>query len=249
LTAILIFFFAHWFLSLFFHSFFLHRYGSHQMFTMSRGWEKFFFVMTFITQGSAFLEPRPYALMHRMHHAYSDTDRDPHSPGNFKNVVTMMLQTARTYRGITANKIVVDDQFQGNIPEWDSFMNIARKRIVGIVFGVIYIAYYYIFAPSPWFYLLLPIHFLMGPIQGAIVNWCGHKYGYVRYKNLGDNSRNTFPVDILLLGELYQNNHHKDPLNPNLAHRWYEFDPSYSIIWLMDKLGIIHFRPELARVT
>ncbi|PKK84784.1 MAG: acyl-CoA desaturase [candidate division Zixibacteria bacterium HGW-Zixibacteria-1] len=249
MAAILIFFFAHWFLSLFFHSFFLHRYGSHQMFTMSRRWEKFFLVMTFITQGSTFLDPRAYALMHRMHHAYSDTERDPHSPGNFKNVLSMMLSTAGTYRGIISGKITVPEEFQGNIPQWEAFGKIAHLRVVGLIFVGLYIAFYVHFAPSPWFYLLLPIHVLMGPIQGAIVNWCGHKYGYTRYKNLGDNSRNTFPIDIFLLGELYQNNHHKRPLSPNLAHRWYEFDPSYPVIWLMNRLGIIHFRPDLARVT
>jgi len=249
LTAILIFFFGHWFLSLFFHSFFLHRYGSHQMFTMSPAWEKIFYILTIITQGSMFLDPRAYALMHRMHHAYSDTERDPHSPHNFKSVVGMMLTTAKTYSGIMDGRIEVDKQFQGNIPQWAAVDKFIHKRIVGVFFALIYVAFYYYFAPSPWFYLLLPIHFIMGPIQGAIVNWCGHKYGYVRYKNLGDKSHNTFPVDILLLGELYQNNHHKNPLNPNLAHRWYEFDPSYPVIWLMNKLHIIKFRPDLARVT
>jgi len=24
---------------------------------------------------------------------------------------------------------------------------------------------------------LLPVHFLIAPIQGAVVNWAGHKYG------------------------------------------------------------------------
>jgi stearoyl-CoA desaturase (Delta-9 desaturase) len=38
---ILIFFLAHWYLSLFSQTFFLHRYAAHQMFTMSKSWEKF----------------------------------------------------------------------------------------------------------------------------------------------------------------------------------------------------------------
>jgi len=219
------------------------------MFSMSRGWEKFFYIMTFITQGSTFLDPRAYALMHRMHHAYSDTERDPHSPSNFKNVISMMLTTAKVYSGITNGTIEVEEQFQGNIPRWDTLDKIVHKRIVGVVFALLYATFYYFFVPNPWFYLLLPIHLIMGPIQGAIVNWCGHKYGYVRYKDLGDNSHNSFPIDILLLGELYQNNHHKNPLNPNLAHKWFEFDPSYPLIWLMNKLHIIKFRPDLARVT
>ena len=49
--AIAIFFIAHWQLSVFFQTFFLHRYGAHRMFTMSKGWERFFYLCTYVTQG------------------------------------------------------------------------------------------------------------------------------------------------------------------------------------------------------
>src|ERR1700748_281673 len=94
---ILIFFLAHWFLSLFTQTFFMHRYASHKMFTMSKRTEKFFYFFSFIAQGSAFLNPRAYAIMHRMHHAYSDTEKDPHSPHFFKDVWHMMWATVLTY--------------------------------------------------------------------------------------------------------------------------------------------------------
>ena len=32
---------------------------------------------------------------------------------------------------------------------------------------------------------------------------------------LDDNSKNTLPVDFLMMGELYQNNHHKSPQKVN----------------------------------
>ncbi|MFW1410844.1 hypothetical protein ACEWAY_23205, partial [Vibrio parahaemolyticus] len=79
--------------------------------------------------------------------------------------------------------------------------------VTRILFMLGYVTFYYFFAPNYWWYLLLPIHFLMGPIQGAIVNWCGHKYGYSNFEN-GDHSKNTSPWGILLMGELFQNNHH-----------------------------------------
>lgn len=40
--SILAFFLAHWYLSLFAQTFFLHRYAAHQMFTMNKTWEKTF---------------------------------------------------------------------------------------------------------------------------------------------------------------------------------------------------------------
>ena len=71
---------AHWYLSLFTQTFFNHRYAAHRMFTMNKGVEKIFYVMSFVFQGASYLSPRAYAIMHRMHHAYADTEMDPHSP-------------------------------------------------------------------------------------------------------------------------------------------------------------------------
>lgn len=107
---------------------------------------------------------------------------------------------------------------------------------------LLYVAVYVAFAPSLWWFLLLPIHFVMGPLQGAIVNWFGHKLGYSNYDN-GDHSKNTSPWGILLLGELFQNNHHAEKLNANFARKWYEFDPTYLIMKGMHFLKIIRLKP------
>ena len=68
-------------------SFFLHRYGAHKQFALSKRWERVFHFATWLTQGSSYLSPRAYAILHRMHHAYSDTPKDPHSPANHGNGV------------------------------------------------------------------------------------------------------------------------------------------------------------------
>src|SRR5215475_11655292 len=61
MAIIISFFVAHWVLSVFFQTFYLHRYGAHRMFTMSKGWERFFHLCTFVFQGPSFLNPRAYA--------------------------------------------------------------------------------------------------------------------------------------------------------------------------------------------
>ena len=93
------------------------------------------------------------------------------------------------------------------------------------------------------YYPFLVFHFLMGPIQGAIVNWFGHKVGYRNF-NLKDNSKNTLPIDFLLMGELYQNNHHKNGKKPNFATRFFEIDFTYQIMRILIAFGVIKLREK-----
>ena len=95
---ILLFLFCHWYLSLFFQTFFLHRYASHKMFKMHPLLEKLFFFMTFIFQGSSFLNPAAYGVMHRRHHSYADTPEDPHSPLHTKSIILFNWNTIKEYR-------------------------------------------------------------------------------------------------------------------------------------------------------
>ena len=102
-----------------------------------------------------------------------------------------------------------------------------------------------VYAPHWAFYLLLPIHFLMGPIHGAIVNWCGHKYGYRNFDTTQyDKSRNTLIFDFVTMGELFQNNHHKFGMSPNFAARRFELVPTFPIIKLLAWLKIIDLGPS-----
>ena len=80
----------------------------------------------------------------------------------------------------------------------------------------------------------------MGPIHGFIVNWFGHKTGYRNFNDLNDNSKNSLPLDFLMMGELYQNNHHKKPNDLNFAKNWFEFDFGYIISNILRKIKVIY---------
>jgi stearoyl-CoA desaturase (Delta-9 desaturase) len=244
-VIILVFFFAHWYLSLFCQTFFLHRYGAHKMFTMTKFWEKYFYTLTWVAQGSSYLSPRAYALLHRMHHAYSDTEKDPHSPHHTDNLFTMMWKTKDIYNDFVYKRVAPDPQFDRHYPSWPLLEKIADNWYSRVAWGTFYVLVYiaaYMYFDMPWYlFFLLPIHFLMGPIHGAIVNWSGHKYGYSNFDN-HDKSKNSLIFDFFMLGELFQNNHHKLPNRVNFGAKWYEFDPVYPIIKVLHWVRIIRLK-------
>ena len=243
--AVVILFIVHWQLSVFCQSFFLHRYGAHRQFTMSRGWEKFFNFLTAISQNSSYLNPRGYAVLHRMHHAYSDTPRDPHTPVGHKNMIpglfTMMWRTKRIYHEIAYFEKDPEPRFDGEFPRSRLLEWMGKSWFMRIAWGAAFFAFYYFYATAAWQWVLLPMHWSMGAIHGAIVNWSGHRYGYRNF-DLEDVSRNSLPIDFLTAGELYQNNHHKFPMSPNFAARWFELDWTYQVMRLFNKVGIIQLK-------
>jgi stearoyl-CoA desaturase (delta-9 desaturase) len=248
MIIILIFFAAHWYLSLFMQTFLQHRYAAHRAFSMSKFWERFFFLTAYVTQGSSYVSPRVYAIMHRMHHAYTDTDKDPHSPSNDRNLFAMMWQVRRYVLDIFGNKMEIEPRFLKNLPDWQVLDNIGHAKLSRLTWAGVYVLIYVLFAPSAWWFLLLPIHIAMVPVQGVIINWFAHKYGSVNFK-MKNTSTNLFKVDLLMMGEAYHNNHHKNPSATNFGFRWHELDPTYQVIRLFNWLKIIRIHKQIPVVV
>ena len=244
--VIAIFFVTLWYTSLFSQTFFQHRYAAHGAFSMSKGWERFFFILAYITQGSSYMSPRAYAVMHRLHHAYTDTERDPHSPTYSANIFSMMWRTRGFYQDIIKDRMDIEPRFSKNLPVWPAFDRFANGTVSRLSWVALYTAFFVHYATSPWQYLLLPIVVSMGAFHGAVINWFAHKYGYINFR-LKNTSMNLFFIDIFMLGESYHNNHHKHPSSINFGSRWHEIDPIYPVIRLLARLRIISIvKPAIA---
>jgi stearoyl-CoA desaturase (Delta-9 desaturase) len=100
--------------------------------------------------------------------------------------------------------------------------------------------FYHFFATAWWQWLALPIQFVMAPLHGVIINWCAH-YGYVSYST-SDTSKNMWPVEVIMMGEGLRNSYHTHTANANFAQKWWEFDPTYPVIWTLDKARIMKLR-------
>lgn len=162
----------HWYFSLFGQTFFHHRYWSHAMFTMSKRWERFFHLFTYVVQGSSYLSPRTYAVMHRLHHHHSDTEQDPHSPKYFKTILSLMWNMKQRYafllrydpalsedeKNSLAERILspkgrvwfnkltrLDSEFLQDLPNKSKWDQAGDSYISRVAWGVLYaIPYYFI---------------------------------------------------------------------------------------------------------
>ncbi|MBZ9650486.1 acyl-CoA desaturase [Psychroflexus montanilacus] len=238
---ILLFVAVLWYGGLFFQSFFLHRYAAHQVFTMSKSMERLTYVLTWIFQGPSYLSAYGYGIMHRMHHAYTDTEKDPHSPSHDPNLFAMMWKTKKIYQEINTQQVPVDDRFTKNVPQWEGFDLFASSRLSRLLWVGAYITFFTFFATTWWEWALLPITFLMAPIHGVIINWFGHIFGYVNHQ-MKNTSKNLFRFDFLMMGEGYHNNHHKHASRANFGEKWYEIDITYLIIRVLDTFGLIKLK-------
>src|SRR5262245_53985772 len=171
-------FVVHSILAVFIQSSFHPRYAAHRMFHMPRVPERTGHLLAFRVRCPSYLPPRAYAILHREHHAFSDTERDPHAPAFFKNVFTMMLATARRFSAHVEGRSTPEPRFLGNTPDWPVLDRIGSSWASRLAFGTGYSLVYLWLATDWWQFLLLPLHWVMGPAQGAIVNWFGHRCGY-----------------------------------------------------------------------
>ena len=70
-----------------------------------------------------------------------------------------------------------------------------------------------------------------------LVNSATHLWGSRRFQTR-DDSRNNWWVALVSGGEGWHNNHHANPVSARHGLAWYEIDPNYWGIWLLEaRLG------------
>ena len=218
-------------------SIFYHRGFTHDAVRINPSFQRFI-----ISSGSWItgIDLKAWACMHRMHHVYSDTDKDPHSPkrwGLFGTMLGQLHSYNSTLRGLIKNKpeytsVVKDLNFDV------SFLN--RHKLWYLPY-VVHVAVWLTcgFAFNAW---LLGYAYFIGmmshPVQGWLVNAFGHAFGYRNFQ-VDDDSRNNTLVAWLCFGEGFQNNHHRYPKSAKFAVRWFEFDFGWHVTRLLASLGLV----------
>lgn len=215
----------------------LHRTLSHRAVTMRPGVTATFRVLTWITTG---LRPREWVAVHRMHHAHSDEDGDPHSP-RVLGFNTVQFGNAYLYRRTATKPQVVDRYARDLKPDrWDRlfFDHAAFGLAIGI--GVLCL-------------VLGPLHGLLAAVLhaaaylllSAAINAIGHMWGKRPHPNFATNCQ---WLAWIVAGEGLHNNHHAVPTAARFAFKRGEIDPGWWLVRLLERLGWAHVRHKPAAV-
>jgi stearoyl-CoA desaturase (delta-9 desaturase) len=211
-----------------------HRLLSHRSFKTPKWFEYFLTCCGCLGwQGG----PIQWVGMHRLHHAHSDDELDPHSPQH----------------GFTWSHVLWCMHNDGNQNPEDAAKDLSRDLGQRLI--------------NRWFFvpqlLLVPSLYLLGQwgfaagwswvVWGVcvrtvaqyhvtwFVNSAAHTWGYRNY-DTDDNSTNLWWLGILSGGEGWHNNHHAHQRSAAHGLRWFEIDLTY---WTIRGLGLIGLAREI----
>ena len=180
---------------------------------------------------------KQWVAIHRKHHQHDDQPGDPHSPHVF-GIWRVLFGGAFLYARAAKDRAMIENYGVGTPNDWLERKIYTPLNWVGILLMLIL----NIVVFGSWGLLIWGIQMIWIPFWAAgVVNGLGHWIGY-RNGQTRDQSRNLFPIGIIIGGECLHNNHHLDPANPRLSRRWFEFDIGWMYIKILQTLGLAKLR-------
>lgn len=221
----------------------LHRYFTHRSFEASEPVKVGLAVAgSMAAQGPVVF----WVANHRLHHAFADTDRDPHSPqpqgagvrGRAKGLWHGHVGWLFNVKKIDWSRHTrdwLDDRRVMKINAWYFWLvllgivapgvigGIATQSIHGLVGGILWGGFARIFAldHATW-----------------VVNSLGHTIGNREFR-LRDQSRNIGVLAPPTMGGSWHNNHHARPSLAQTRRHWWQLDLVGDVIRLLDQVGLV----------
>jgi len=181
--------------------------------------------------------PAEWVGMHRLHHRHSDADHDPHSPRHGFTWSHMLWMLHGEIEGLHARD-AAKDLMRDPIMRWIDRLFWMPQLVLaaallslgwwigGPMLGVSWVV---------WAVALRTVVVFHGT---WFVNSATHTWGYQNYRDTGDHSTNLWWVALLSFGEGWHNNHHAHPRSAAHGLRWFELDPTYWTIRLLEAASL-----------
>ncbi len=219
----------------------LHTHGAYK----TPKWLEYFLAVC----GTMTLEGGPifWVAVHRIHHQKSDQEGDPHTPRDGRwwshMLWTMFGESLHSNTAVTGKYApdLAKDKFYRvlNSYHW------VPLTVLGLVLLAI--------GGLPWLLWGVFARVTFGLHATWLVNSATHLWGSRRF-NTTDDSKNSWWVALLTFGEGWHNNHHAHPTSARHGLAWFQFDPCWLQIKLLEKVGLawdvrVPSAAQLARKT
>lgn len=225
-----------------------HRYFSHKSYQTSRWFQ---FVIAFMAQTSMQKGALWWAAHHRVHHRTSDTVQDPHSmkiygflyshfgwimSKDYKETHYHLIQDYAKYpelRWLNKNHLVPPFTLAFMMFVLGGFVNVNPGVLQDLNWGGWYL--------GGALSTLLVGFFLSTAIlyNGTFsINSIMHKFGKPRYET-GDESKNSFVLALLTMGEGWHNNHHYYQVAARNGFFWWEIDMTFYVLKIFSWFGLV----------
>lgn len=229
-SAVALFFFLHWLTASIGICLGFHRYLTHKSMDLPK-WLDYFVV--FCGALACQNGPIKWVAHHRMHHAGSDTEKDPHNAGKgfwWAHFWWMVYVLPEFDGQENLNK------FAGDLVE-DPFYRFLEKHFITVqfVFGFL------LFAIGGLPFVVWGVFLRIVTVYHGtwFVNSAAHWFGYKNFKlEGGDLSTNCWWVGLLAYGEGWHNNHHAFPRSARHGLRPLEIDMTWMAILVLKKMGL-----------
>jgi stearoyl-CoA desaturase (delta-9 desaturase) len=196
----------------------LHRYYTHKSFKLTDNCKWLFTIFAVLAgRGS----PLGWVYIHRLHHATSDTEKDPHSPhyDSFKFIgfrpvydETKKINYFVVKELLTPVHLNIDKYYMLFILGYVLLLSLINVNLI-----------FYMWA--------LPV-FVVSISQIAF-NYYAHKRGYRNFATK-DHSTNNKYLWPFILGDAWHNNHHSNPAATTTQIKKWELDPVRYIIRMIE---------------
>ena len=204
---------------------YLHRHQAHRALELNPAVSHFFRFWLWLTTATV---TREWVAIHRKHHAFCETEQDPHSP-RFKGILTVLFGGAWLYRREALRLETLVRFGQGTPRDYLERELYTRHRNLGIVLmALIDIALFGLPGLA-----IFAVQMVWIPFWAAgVINGLGHYFGYRNFET-PDASTNILPWGILVGGEELHNNHHAYIASARLSNKWWEFDIGWAYVRLL----------------
>jgi stearoyl-CoA desaturase (delta-9 desaturase) len=203
-----------------------HRYFAHRAYRLGRLPQ---FLLAFLAQTSAQKGVLWWAGLHRHHHKWSDTPKDIHSPlqdGFFWSHIGWILSGK------------FDETDFSLIPDFAKFPELRwlnRNQYAPVLLYAAATWLVFGWTGLFWGFFLSTALLWHGTFA---INSLMHVFGKRAFPTR-DTSRNSFLLALATMGEGWHNNHHYYPSSAAQGFRWWQVDPTFTLLWLLERAGVV----------